>query len=78
MIALMILLSCGGPQAESEPEIVHSNEEAFRLQPLDAPRLLRRLSLDLRGVLPTGRRGRGPRRARAPRIILGGTKDRQG
>jgi hypothetical protein len=53
MIALIVLLSCGGPQAESEPETVHSNEEAYRLQALDAPRLLRRLSLDLRGVLPT-------------------------
>jgi hypothetical protein len=55
MIALIVLLSCGGPQAESEPETVHSSEEAYRLQALDAPRLLRRLSLDLRGVLPTAR-----------------------
>ena len=47
MIALWLLLSCGGP--EPEPVV----EDGVQLEPLDDVLLVRRLSIDLRGVLPS-------------------------
>ena len=42
------ILACASPPPETT---VVSPDEAF--VPLDAPRLLRRMSLDLRGILPS-------------------------
>jgi hypothetical protein len=46
-----VLLACGGaaPESEVKPLPLHEQE----LVSLEAPRLLRRMSLDLRGVLPS-------------------------
>jgi hypothetical protein len=59
MIALLLLLSCAGP-TERPPDASLDDTgsplerpESVRFVPLDAPRLLRRMSLDLRGVLPS-------------------------
>ena len=48
MYALIWLLSCAEPEAPSP-----APDPYAALLPLDAPRLLRRSSLDLRGVLPS-------------------------
>lgn len=49
MIALLLALSCADPPAATEP----TGDPGEHLVPLEAPQLLRRLSLDLRGVLPS-------------------------
>jgi hypothetical protein len=59
VIALLLLLSCAGPTErppDPSPDDTGSppeSPESVRFVPLDAPRLLRRMSLDLRGVLPS-------------------------
>ena len=45
MVSLLLLLSCNGPEAEAPGALITTA--------LDAPRLARRLSLDILGVLPT-------------------------
>lgn len=54
MIWILALLSCGTPTDSPNPGVDDTAEvEGLALEALEAPRLLRRLSLDLRGVVPT-------------------------
>lgn len=58
LFSLATLMACGAPPEEVTPTPTPTHQaapsEAARYgEPLDAPRLLRRLSLDLLGVLPT-------------------------
>lgn len=51
MILALLVLACGvEPQPQPQPEPTHDDDAYV---PLEPPRLLRRVSLDLRGVLPT-------------------------
>ena len=53
LLLCLPLLSCGEDPASPAPEPPRESAAPSALLPLDAPRLARRLSLDLRGTLPT-------------------------